>query len=152
MRPAWFAVLDDEDQTFFRNSTRAVLPCLEMDQPWDIRPLDALGAGVLRCGYCEAQVLDDKGTPGPWVQCGAVARLDPEGGLLCDEHYAALWLCARCGVHLPVWTPPNRDAYCSECCPEVHDAEIRADLEAWGFHLPDRWADEVDPWSEDEAP
>ena len=137
MRPAWFSVLDDEDQTFFRNPTRVFLSGLVGDPMRDLvqragdgeafsRYLAAVTEGVEsvehfaacvgRCAYRTAQVLDELGTPGPWIQCGAAARPMPDGELLCTHHARTWWHCGFCEGPLPTSAPSPEGAFCSKAC------------------------------------
>lgn len=55
------------------------------------------GACASRCIATECEVDEDGTLKTPWVRCGAIGALDPQGWPLCLEHYNLLWTCPACG-------------------------------------------------------
>jgi hypothetical protein len=73
MRPPWFtALFEEEDQVFFAQPTRAVLPVREGSPAhgMSVQSLEFRDAGVLRCAWCISYTLEPQGTFVPWEQCG----------------------------------------------------------------------------------
>jgi hypothetical protein len=121
MRPPWFAALEEEDQTFFANPTRAVYPA----PGWRVleQPLEFRAAVVLRCEYATSYTVEPQGLFVPWEQCGKVARPTPDGGHLCDTHYGLWHLCCWCEGPLPVPAEHPQGTFCSPTCEAMSAAE-----------------------------
>jgi len=60
------------------------------------------GACVARCQLLEQAQTHDGQPLSPWVQCGRLAALAPDGEeYLCQSHRELLWTCSACGADLP---------------------------------------------------
>jgi len=144
--PLWCWALQGEDAMFFSQPTETHLSLPAVVDPDGSLWLDTptryafprSGPCVARCQDESRFVLDDAAhdaacARGDWttgltppIQCGQVARLDPDGRFLCDYHYARNWLCVRCQAPLPspAWQIDTEDgfSYCSPPCQAEADA------------------------------
>jgi hypothetical protein len=77
-------------------------------------------AKTARCEVAQA-ACDGTGVlldPVLWVQCGALAGPDPDGGYLCKEHMVH-WFCEACGTQLPEFAP---NQVCARCLADIEEA------------------------------